>query len=96
MTDETTQKSRRAGASSAMQTGIRLAIISLIVGAALTILRIDPIRLWKGAWHWLNQGVVELFGSGMEGLSLIATLIVTGAIIVVPIWLVRSLLSGRK
>ncbi|MEM6746482.1 MAG: DUF6460 domain-containing protein [Pseudomonadota bacterium] len=96
MTDETTTKSRRAGTRSVMQTGIRLAIISLIVGAVLTILRIDPVALWRGALHWLNQGVVEIFGSGMEGLTLIATLIATGAIIVIPIWLIRTLFSGRK
>jgi len=96
MTDETTQESRRAGAKSGAQTAIRLAIISLIVGAVLTILRIDPIKLWKGAWHWLNQGVVELFGSGMEGLTLIATLIITGAIIVIPVWLIRKLLGGKS
>ncbi|MEO1042295.1 MAG: integrase [Pseudomonadota bacterium] len=92
MTDKTTTSSRR----SAIGTGIRLAVISLIVGAALTIFRIDPIGLWRGAWRWLNQGVVELFGSGIEGLTLVATLIATGAIIVIPIWLVRTLLRGRK
>ncbi|MEM6913984.1 MAG: integrase [Pseudomonadota bacterium] len=92
MTEKTTAASRR----SALSTGIRLAIISLIVGAVLTIFRIDPVGLWRGAWRWLNQGVVELFGSGIEGLTLIATLIATGAIIVIPIWLVRMLLRGQK
>ncbi|MEM7739994.1 MAG: integrase [Pseudomonadota bacterium] len=92
MTEKTTAASRR----SALSTGIRLAIISLIVGAVLTIFRIDPIGLWRSAWRWLNQGVVELFGSGIEGLTLIATLIATGAIIVIPIWLVRMLLRGQK
>ncbi|MEM9838867.1 MAG: hypothetical protein AAF830_06880 [Pseudomonadota bacterium] len=83
-------------ASSALGTVFRLAIVCGLVGALLIIARIDPVQFWKDAFHWIQTGVTELFGSSVEGIELIITLVATGAVIVLPIWLIGKLLGSRR
>ncbi|GGY54285.1 DUF6460 domain-containing protein [Parvularcula lutaonensis] len=79
-----------------LRTVIRLAVACLVVGALLAILRLNPIRMWQQLYEWMQTGLIDLFGTGLEGLSLVGTLIATGAVIVLPIWLIGKLLSLRK
>ena len=71
---------------------LRLALLSLLVGVVLAVLGMTP---W-GFFHWLRYWVEELLGSGMEAVRNLAGYIVSGAIIVIPIWLLMRLLGGRK
>ena len=75
---------------------VRLGVASLIVGALLAIFRLDPIQMWKSLWHWMRTGLVDLFGTGIEGVGLVITLVLTGAVIVIPVWLIGKLLGSRK
>lgn len=77
-------------------TALRLGIASLIVGGLLAVLRIDPIEMWQTLWRWVTEGVAELFDTGIEGVALVITLVATGAVIVIPIWIVSKLLSARR
>jgi len=83
-------------ASNAAGTVVRLGVACLVVGALLAILNIDPIRLWQDIVSWIKHGLVDLFGTGLEGVSLVLTLLATGAIIVIPIWVISKLLSLGK
>jgi hypothetical protein len=76
-------------------TVLRLVIASLIVGALLAVFGLNPIEMWLTLWQWLEDGVTGFLGTGVQGVALIGTLILTGAIIVVPIWLLRTLLRRR-
>ncbi|MGF1606780.1 MAG: DUF6460 domain-containing protein [Rhodothalassiaceae bacterium] len=71
---------------------IRLLIASLIVGLVLAWQDMTPIDVYRRiadalAWAWNNS--VDLFGD--YGAAILA-----GASIVVPIWLVLTLLSRRR
>lgn len=75
---------------------LRLGIASLIVGALLAVFKLNPIEMWKTLWRWIETGLADLFGTGLEGISLVLTLVATGAIIVLPVWIVGKLLSARR
>lgn len=77
-------------------TAIRLGIASLIVGVLLAVLRINPIEMWRSLWKWTQNGLVDLVGTGIEGIGLVVTLVVTGAIVVVPLWFIGKLLSNKR
>lgn len=79
-----------------VRTVIRLGIACLIVGGLLAVLNINPIELWKGLANAIERGVVDIFGTGIDGISLILTLIATGAVVVLPIWLIGKLLGSRR
>jgi hypothetical protein len=81
---------------SGVRTLVKLVVFSLLVGAVLALFGWNPIELWKGLWNTLEQGVVDIFGTGIGGLALIGTLIATGAVIVVPLWLISKLLGSRR
>ncbi|MEM1380165.1 MAG: DUF6460 domain-containing protein [Pseudomonadota bacterium] len=80
----------------ALGTVLRLGVACLLVGALLVIFRVDPVRFWKELFSWIQTGLVELFGTSVQGIELVFTLLATGAVIVVPIWLISKLLSVRK
>ncbi|NRA29603.1 MAG: hypothetical protein HRU11_05010 [Parvularculaceae bacterium] len=99
MSDEPTPLRDRMGLSSASNVAgslIRLLVICVVVGVLLAILGIDPVAFWQGTFNKIRYGLVDLLGTGLEGINLFITLLVTGAIIVVPIWLVLKLLSIGK
>ncbi|NNU16714.1 integrase [Parvularcula sp. ZS-1/3] len=77
-------------------TVLRLALASVVVGILLAGFKINPIELWRTIGHWIQTGVTELVGTSVEGVALVFTLLVTGAVVVIPIWLVGKLLSARR
>lgn len=70
---------------------LRLALLSLLVGVGLAVFGMTP---W-GFFHWIRYTVEEVLGTGMEALRNLAGYIISGAIIVIPIWLFLRLI-GRK
>lgn len=72
---------------------LRLALLSLLVGVVLAALGMTP---W-GFFHWLRYWIEELLGSGIDAVRNLIGYVVSGAIIVLPIWLIMRLLStGRR
>ena len=80
----------------AVSGAIKLILACLLVGLVLTVLRIDPVRLWQGLWSWITNGIAGAFDFGTEGIAVVAALVLTGAVVVVPIWLVRALLRRLR
>ena len=83
-------------AKNLVPTAIRLVIASLIVGALLVLLDLNPIKIWQGLWWALKDGIQDIFGVSIDGVRLIFTLLITGAIIVLPIWFVGRLLGASQ
>jgi hypothetical protein len=92
------QTSRRFSVTGrqAAGTAVRLIVASLVVGALLALFGINPIEMWTGLFRAIQNGVRDVFDTGIEGVGLVLTLIATGAIIVVPIWVIRMLLKSRR
>ncbi|MEE4211295.1 MAG: hypothetical protein V2I43_18755 [Parvularcula sp.] len=80
----------------ALGTAVRLIVASLVVGAFLALLGLNPLEMWTGLFRAIQNGVRDVFNTGVEGIGLILTLIATGAVIVLPIWAVRLLLKQRR
>lgn len=84
-------------AKNIVPTMIRLVIASLIVGVLLVLLEINPVDIWKWLWTSLKNGIQDVFGISIDGVRLFFTILVTGAVIVLPIWFVGKLLgAGQK
>ena len=77
-------------------TAMRLLILSLIVGLFLSFLGLDPVEFWRGAWSMVS-GLVSMLGdTAVEIIRNLTTYLLFGAAIVVPMWIVLRLLSGRR
>ena len=78
-----------------MKTLLKLVIVSLIVGVALSWLEITPEDIFAN----FGETVLSIFNKATELVEWSARYIVIGAVIVVPLWLIIALvnaLSGRK
>ncbi len=74
------------------RTIIKLVILSGFVGLLMVIFGISPTGFWEGVgrfFSWLWELLTSLLDWGL-------IYIVTGAAIVVPIYLLRRLLKARK
>ncbi len=70
----------------------RLLLASLLVGALMALLGIDPETLIRRIVA-LVRGV---FAGGWDAIGQVGRWIMYGAVIVVPIWLLSRLLSSRR
>ena len=70
---------------------IRLAVVSLLVGALMSWLRIDAIDLLAAA----ERGFVRVWGTGFEALGNLGRTALAGAALVVPVWVLLRVLSYR-
>jgi hypothetical protein len=71
---------------------IRLAVISIIVGALIYWTGLSPMKLLRGL-----QGMIEgLLGSGFDAVRTLGEFLMIGAVVVIPIWLISRALSARK
>ena len=70
----------------------RLIFLSLVVGVILAFLGLTPL----GLLHGLVDSVQALFGVGFEAIEDVGRYVLTGAVIVIPIWLLSRLASGRR
>lgn len=71
---------------------LKLVLASLLVGVVLAALEMTP---W-GLIHYLRYLFHEIVGSGMEAVHRVLGYAVSGAVIVLPIWLLIRLFSARK
>jgi len=72
---------------------VRLAIVSIIVGIILAALGLEPFDVFNG----LRRLMERVYDMGFEAIEKGLGYFVTGALIVVPIWIVARLLQiGRS
>lgn len=83
---------RRFLGGSLLGTIFRLLVVSLVVGALLMWLNIQPFDIFRG----LQRFFVSIWELGFDSLREIGSYILVGAAIVVPVWLVLRLLSMRR
>ncbi len=78
---------------SPLAVAVRLVFVSLIVGALMSWLDIDPIDLFV----WLRVSVQHLWATGFEGLRQVGHYVAIGAAVVLPVWLVLRIFgSGAR
>ncbi|MEQ8602539.1 MAG: DUF6460 domain-containing protein [Marivibrio sp.] len=78
-----------------MKTVLKLALVSLLVGVVLSWLEIRPQDIFDN----FGETVAAVFDKATELLEWSAEYIVLGAVIVVPLWLIVTVvnaLSGRR
>lgn len=68
---------------------VRLLFVSIVVGALLMWLRIEPFDLFRA----LARLADRLWAEGFAALGQVGTTLVAGAAVVLPVWLVLRLLS---
>ena len=70
---------------------VRLAFVSVVVGALLMWLDIEPFMVFDAA----RRLVERLWNMGFDALHELGRYLLAGAVIVVPIWLIARLFSFR-
>ena len=80
----------------AIGTLVKLAVASLIVGLVMGFLGLNPIEVWTGLWRAASEGVREALDWGTGWAAVLFAATATGAVIVLPLWLVRRLLTSRR
>lgn len=70
----------------------RLVLASILVGALMALLGLDPEELVRRVFD-LIRGVLDL---GWGAVGQVGRWLILGAVIVVPIWVVARLLSSRR
>jgi hypothetical protein len=79
-----------------LRTVIKLVIASLIVGAIFAFLGLSPIGFWRGVFDAVRS-LIALLGNSIGEVALnLATYLVLGGAVVVPVWMVTRLLSSRR
>lgn len=71
---------------------LRLLFLSLLVGAGMAFLGVSPVGLVRG----LADAARHFFESGFAALGEVGWWLATGAIIVIPLFILSRLLSGRR
>jgi hypothetical protein len=82
---------RFLGGSPAM-VAVRLIVVSFVVGIVLETLGLDPATLFADALRSARQ-IVEF---GLSDIRQVARILVTGAMVVLPVWLVLRLLDFSR
>ena len=76
---------------SPLGTIVRLAFVSLVVGALLMWLDIEPLMILQAA----ERVFARLWDMGFEAVREMGRYLLAGALIVVPVWFVARLFSFR-
>ena len=71
---------------------VRLIVVSFVVGLLLESFGLDPMSLIKEAMR-AGRHIIEY---GLTDLRQIGRILLTGAMVVVPVWLVLRLLDARR
>ncbi|MEQ8400836.1 MAG: DUF6460 domain-containing protein [Roseitalea porphyridii] len=74
------------------RTIIKLVVVSLIVGAVMSVFGLAPLDIWFG----LRDFVVSVWNSGWAALGRFGDWLILGASIVVPLFILARLLSYRS
>ena len=76
-------------------TVLKLAVTCVLVGLLLGFLDVDPIALWTGLWRAASEGVRDAFDVGTGWVAVLFAAMAMGAVVVLPLWLLRRLLTRR-
>ena len=71
---------------------LKLVILSIVVGALLSLAGLSPADLFRGVEAMIRSVV----GSGFDAIRNLAEYALYGAMIVVPLWLIARALATRK
>ena len=71
---------------------LRLALLSLVVGALMLWLDIQPARIIAE----VQKFALNLYNRGFDAVREAGTYVYAGAIVVVPVWFVLRLLGSRS
>jgi len=83
---------RRLLGDTVSRTIIKLVVVSLIVGAVMSVFGLAPLDIWFG----LRDFVVSVWNSGWAALGRFGDWLILGASIVVPLFILARLLSYRS
>ena len=81
---------RFVGGSPAM-VAVRLIVVSFVVGIVLETFGLDPATLFADAL----RGAREIVEFGFSDIHEVGRILMTGAMVVIPVWLVLRLLDAR-
>jgi hypothetical protein len=85
---------KRLAGGSPRRTIIQLVIASVVVGAFLAFWGVSPAEFWRGVFDFI-RGIVGWLGDSVGEIVVnLATYLLFGAAIVVPIWLISRVLNG--
>jgi hypothetical protein len=82
---------RRFIGGSPVAVALKLAIVSLLVGAMLVWLDIRPAEVYRE----ISDLLTRVWALGFQSIRQFGDYMIAGAVIVVPVWLVLRLLSYR-
>ncbi len=71
---------------------VRLLVVSFIVGMLLTMFGFDPETLY----FRISAMVRHLIAYGLEDFQHVARILLTGAMIVIPVWFILRLMDARR
>ena len=78
------------------RTVVQLVIASIVVGAFLAFWGVSPGEFWRGAFDFF-RGIVGWLGDSVGEIVVnLATYLLFGAAIVVPIWIVMRIINGGR
>lgn len=75
-----------------LATVVKLVLASILVGAAMAFLDIQPLDLWR----WLADKVGDLAANIGDHASRAVSYLLLGAVVVVPLWLLLFLWRALK
>ena len=78
------------------RTILQLVVASIIVGALFSFIGLGPREFWRGVFETARKTLAMLGDSVGEVVATLGAYLLIGAAIVVPIWLIVRLVSGRK
>ena len=71
---------------------LKLCVLSLLTGAVMAWLDIEPV----GLWHWAERLAFQVWDSGLDAVRQFAGYLAAGAAIVVPLWILTRIFSAGE
>jgi hypothetical protein len=71
---------------------LRLLVVSFLAGVVLVTMGFEPETLYEGVWRTIRH----LTDYGLEDVKRIGRIVLTGAMVVVPLWILMRLLNARR
>ena len=92
----TDRLAERVAGGQPRRTAIQLIIASVVVGAFLAFWGVSPAEFWSGIFDFV-KGIVGWLGDSVGEIVLnLATYLLFGAAIVVPVWIVLRIINGER
>lgn len=70
----------------------RLILLSILVGVVLSIIGLDPMNIVAS----IETLAREIYGMGFDAVRYLWRYFLLGAVVVVPLWILSRLFSGRR